>query len=104
MKKHKKYIERSDLKDATHLEVSVSYDKGSICFFTEQSSPRGFYLSVTPVTKSNGSVSFKMFTGIKRLLHEVNRYSDKQFNHAVELSKEFEDELIAAVVAKNKAV
>ena len=102
MKKHDKYIERSDLIDATHLEISVYYDKGGTSYFTGQSSPRGFYLSVKPVTKGNGMIRFTMFTGIKKLLHEVNRYSDKQFRHALELSKNYEDELIAAV-AKNKA-
>ena len=103
MQKYEKYIERSDLRDANHLQVSVFYDKGSMNYFSGQAAPRCFYLSVTPVTKGNGTVSFTMFTGMKRLLHEVNRYTDKQFNHAVELSKACEDELIAAVVNKNKA-
>lgn len=103
MKKQEKYIERSDLKDATHLQISTFYDKGGMNFFNGQTSPRGFYISVTPVTKGNGMVSYTMFTGLKQLLHQVNRYSDKQFRHALELSQNYEDKLIAAVVAKNKA-
>ena len=103
MQKHEKYIEREDLIDATHLQVSVFYDKGGMNYLSGQTSPRGFYLSVTPVTKENRMVSFTMFTGMKRLLHQVNRYTDKQFNHALEISQTYEDELIAAVVAKNKA-
>ena len=55
------------------------------------------------VTKGNGMISFTMFTGTKKLLHEVNRYSDKQFHYAIELSKNYEEGLIASVVAKNKA-
>ena len=103
MKKHEKYIERNDLRDASHLQVSVFYDKGSMNYFSGQAAPRGFYLSVTPVRKGNGVVSYTMFTGLKRLLHQVSRFTDKQFCHAVELSKAYEDELIAAVVEKNKA-
>ena len=103
MQKHEKYIERNDLRDASHLQVSVFYDKGSMNYFSGQSAPRGFYLSVTPVTKGNGTVSFTMFTGMKRLLHDVSRYTDKQFHHAIELSKSYEYELITAVVNKNKA-
>lgn len=103
MQKYEAYIERSDLKDATGLEVSVAYSKGGMSYFSGQVSPRGFYLSVTPVTKGNGMVSFTMFSGIKRLLLEVNRYSDKQFDRAVEMSKAVEGELIAAVVEKNRA-
>ena len=103
MQKHEKYIERDDLIGATHLQVSVFYDKGGVSYFNGQTSPRGFYLSVTPVTRGNGMISYTMFTGLKRLIHEVNRYSDKQFRHALAVSEAYEDELIAAVVAKNKA-
>ena len=102
-KQHKKYIERHDLKGATHLEVSVYYNKGGANYFSGGIIPRGHYVSVTPVTKRNNSISFTMFTGRKRLLFETARYSDKQFANAVEMATGFEDELISAVVAENKA-
>jgi hypothetical protein len=44
-------------------------------------------------------VSFDLFSGIKRLLLQTNRYSAKQFAQAVEMAKDYEDELIAGVVA-----
>jgi len=96
MQKHKEYIERSDLNDATHLEVSVYYTKGG-------TTPRGYYLSVTPVTKSERSVSFAMFSGSSHLLLETKRYTDKQFNRAVDMAKDHRESLIARVVQKNKA-
>ena len=103
MKKHKEYIERSDLKDATHLEVSVYYTKGGANYFSGGTNPRGYYLSVKPVTKSENSVSFVMFTGRSQLLLETNRYSDKQFAKAMEMSKDTRAELIAAVLSESKA-
>ena len=103
MKRHKKYIERNDLNNATHLEVSVSYDKGGANYFSGGTKPRGYYLSVTPVTKSATSISFTMFTGYSRFLLETKRFSEKQFANAIEMAKDYEEELIAAVVAKNKA-
>jgi len=103
MKKHKEYIERSDLKDATHLEVSVYYTKGGANYFSGGTNPRGYYLSVKPVTKSENSVSFVMFTGRSKFLLETNRYSDKQFAKAVEMSRDARTELIAAVLSESKA-
>jgi len=103
MKKHKKYIERNDLKGATHLEVSVYYTKGGANYFAGGTTPRGYYISVIPVTKGNGTVSFVMFTGRKKLLFETARYTAGQFDRAVDMANDVENELIAAVVAENKA-
>ena len=103
MKKHKEYIERSDLKDATHLEVSVYYTKGGANYFSGGTIRRGYYMSVTPVKKSENFVSFVMFTGRSQLLLETNRYSDKQFAKAMEMSKDTRAELIAAVLSESKA-
>ena len=103
MKEQKRYIERHDLKGANHLEVSVYYFKGGTSYFTGQALLRGYYLSIRPVTLERGMVSFNLFSGCKRLLSETKRYSDKQFAKAVEIAKDYEDELIAAVVAENMA-
>ena len=103
MKKHKEYIERNDLKGATHLEVSVYYDKGGANCFSGGMTPRGYYLSVTPVTKGEGTISFTMFSGYSHLLLETQRYSDKQFDRAVDMAREHRESLIAKVVDKNKA-
>ena len=97
MNRHEKYIERDDLKGATHLEVSVYYTKGG------GATPRGYYLSVRPVTKRDGMVSFDLFSGRRQLLFETSRFTAKQFARAVEMAKGMEDELIASVAAENKA-
>lgn len=103
MKEYKRYIEQGNLKNGTHLEVSVFYTKGGMSYFTGQLSPRGYYLSVRPVTLGKGTVSFDLFSGCKRLILEANRYSDKQFAKAVEMSKAFEDEIIATVTFSDAA-
>jgi hypothetical protein len=99
MKEHKRYVERGDLKGANNLEINVYYTKGGMSYFSGQKSPRGYYLSVRPVTLGNGTVSYHLFSGIKRLLLQTNRYSEKQFAQAVEMAKGYENELIASVIA-----
>jgi hypothetical protein len=96
MKRHEKYIEHDGLKDATHLQVSIYYTKGGAI-------KRGYYLTVTPVTVLGNMVRSVFFTGRNKLLLETQRYSAKQFDSAVSLANGYKDELIAAVVAENKA-
>ena len=103
MKKHEHYIERNDLKGATHLQVSVYYTKGGANYLSGGTTSRGFYLSVRPVTKREGSLSFDLFSGRKKFLFETARYTDKQFGRAVKMASVFEDQLIADVAAENKA-
>jgi len=78
MKEQKRYIERNDLKRATHLEVSVYYDMGGKSYFTSQVSPRGYYLSVRPVTLGHHTVGFDIFSGCKRLILETIRAELKE--------------------------
>ena len=103
MKKHEKFIEHGGLKNASHLQVSVYYTKGGSNYFTNNIDRRGYYVSVTPVTKGNGTISYTLFTGRKQLLLESSRYSEKQFAKAVEMSKDFEEELVNIVVTENMA-
>jgi hypothetical protein len=104
MKKHEKFIERDDLKGATHLEVSVYYTKGGRNYFSSGVTQRGFYISVTPITIRGNMTSYAMFSGRKQLLFETARYSDKQLARAVEMAKDVEDDLITAVVSENQAI
>lgn len=103
MKRHERYIERNDLKDATHLEVSVYYTKGGANYFSGGMTPRGYYLAVKPVKKGNGMVSYVLFLGRSRFLFETQRFTAKQLQRAIEVAKGYEDELIASVAAENKA-
>ena len=86
MKEHKEYIKYDNLKDATHLEVKVYYTKGGPSYFSGGITPRGYYLSVIPVTVGESFVRFTAFTGQCQLLLETQRYTDKQFARALEIS------------------
>ena len=103
MRKHEEYLERDDLKDATHLKIEVFYTKGGTNYFSGDATRRGYYLSVTPVTLNKNSVSFTLFSGYKHLLLESKRYTDKQFARAIEMAEEHKEALIDVVIEKNKA-
>ena len=103
MKRHEKYIKRDDLQGANHIEVSVYYTKGGMNYLSGGTTPRGYYVSVRPVTKRDYTVSFDLFAGRRQLLFETARFTAKQFARAIEMAKGFEDGLISAVVAENKA-
>ena len=102
MDRYKKYIERDDLTDATHLEVSVYYTKGGANYFSGGVTRRGYYLSVKPITKGNGMVRYTVFSGCSQLLFETQRFTAKQFANAVEMAKNREEELIGIVVAERE--
>lgn len=99
-----RYIESipcQGLQNATHLDVEVYYSKGGMNCFSGGMIKRGFYLSVTPVTrKGDGMVSFTAFSGIAQLLFETQRYTDKQYDKAIEMSQSVKADLISHVLAK----
>ena len=103
MNKHESYVEHDGLKNATHLQVSVYYSKDGINFLTGEATPRGFYLSVRPVSKGNGTIRFDLFSGQSIFLFGVSRFTSKQFDQAVAMAEELKEDLIAAVVAANQA-
>lgn len=74
---------------ATHLRISLFYKKGGINVFTYENEPRGYYLSLSPVSREerNGVVleSYTAFSGYKTCLHEVTRQTKKQETYALEM-------------------
>ena len=102
MRRHEEYIERDDLAGATHLEINVKYNIGGMNYFSGGVTPRGYYVSVTPVTKRNGSISTVVFSGYSQLIMKANRFSEKQLNIAIEQSKALLPAMIERVVQENK--
>ncbi|MDR3277970.1 MAG: hypothetical protein LBT12_04285, partial [Oscillospiraceae bacterium] len=74
-----------NLKDITHLDVEVYYDKGGASLFSGGVMPRGYRVSVRPVCRKGNSVSFSLFSGTVKFLMPTHRFSQKQFEKAVEL-------------------
>jgi len=80
----------------THIDVEVSYSKDR--------SPRGYYINVSPIKHEGNMKSFIMSSYTSsRLLMKTNRYSDKQFEQAVEFGKTAAPDLVMQVIEKNKA-
>lgn len=87
--------------DVTHLRVEVYYSLGGYNLFTYKQEPRGYYLSVSPVGRSErGSVvmeSYRAFSGTKQLILPVNRKSPKRYETALQLAQESRRKLIDIV-------
>lgn len=87
------------------LEVSIYYDKGGMSMFGSGTTQRGYYISVTPVKIETfdgyTSRSITLFSGLKHLLIEAKRFSEKTLNdiaytHSVKWN-EISDNLVAKV-------
>lgn len=96
-KSYDKYIETTEFPGNTHLQVSVYYSLGGGI------NGRGFYLSITPVTKGNNMISYTLFTGYRQFIMPAKRFSQKQLELAIEKSKEYEQILIDKLKADQKA-
>jgi len=102
--RNKEYIEVAS-GNATHLKVEVYYTKGGMNYFTGTNESRGIYLSVSPVNRNvteSGLVSesFTAFSGIKKHLKDMARFSQKAFDNFV-ASEEDKKHLIEYVCSKN---
>lgn len=106
--KMKKYFElKENEQKNTHLEVEIYYSLGGMNYFTGREEKRGYYLSVSPIAKSNGCISYIGFSGIKSLIKEVGRKSVKAEKEAENIVKNTENgisalnNLVNQVLAKN---
>lgn len=98
----KKYIElKEKTRNATHLKIEVYYNKGGMNYFTYKDEKRGYYIAVSPVEKSGNLESFIAFSGIKQLITEVKRQSEKAYLQAISEGEKLEKNLIDYVCTKN---
>ena len=99
----KKYLPTTT---ATELKVEVYYSLGGFNLGTYREDPRGYWLSITPVNRSeqNGVCyeSVCLGSGLKKFLKETksDRRGGKAEKEAVELACACEDELVKAVCQK----
>jgi hypothetical protein len=91
--------------NGTTFRIEIYYYKGGMDISSFQNQKRGFYLSVTPVKreiKEGYTIDqYMAYSGVKMLLKEVTRYSERVYNEALELGKPKIDELIDFVSLKN---
>jgi len=91
------------LKNGTHIDAEVYYSKGGLNPFSGDTVHRGYYLNVAPVRREGSTMSYTLFAGVMKLLMTTERYSQKQFEQAVELAKAETPGLIGLVLAKELA-
>jgi len=93
--------------DCTHIKVELYYYLGGYNYFTYKEEKRGYYISVTPVSRSERQgytmESVTMFRGVKQLIKEVARKSVKAATEATALAVEAEQRLIE-YVCRNEGV
>ena len=84
-----------------NLKVEVYYSLGGTNWFTYKNEPRGYYLSVTPVDRSDRGgymcESTTLGRGVKKLVKEVSRQSKKAAEEAIILAKACKNDLIQYV-------
>jgi hypothetical protein len=88
-----------------YLKVSIYYDLGGYNYFTYKEKQRGYYISVTPVIRSerNGVIieSITAFTGYFELLEACTRKSKKAELNALEKSNAYKKMMIDYICNKN---
>lgn len=93
-----KYIPAKGHK-VNNLKVELYYSLGGMNYFTYKTEARGYYLSVTPVDRSERPQGFvcestTLGTGIKMLIKEVKRQSPAAAEEAKNLAASQEQRLI----------
>jgi len=92
MKQYKPYKENKELK------IEIYYNKGGMNYFSSKVEKRGYYISVCPVIRTQtGNIiteQYTAFSGIKMIIKETARKSEKAYNEAVEIGTTKIDELI----------
>lgn len=88
---------------SNEIEVSVYYSKGGINYFTGKDERRGLYLSVTPQERTPTSVGYIGFSGIKRFVLEMKKFTPKKLESYVPTDEEV-DEMVKHVIEKNNLI
>ena len=86
-------------KPNTFLKCELYYSLGGLNYFTYKTEPRGYYASVSPVTREdlgNGCImeGYASFTGIKRFLIECQRKGKGAEAKALEVYEQNKQELL----------
>lgn len=97
-----KYYIPIQSKDANYLKVELYYDIGGYNYFTCKETRRGYFLSITPVDRSDKggyfTESITLFRGVKQMILPVDRKSEKSAQTALGLYKKEVRDLIRYVV------
>ena len=91
--------------DINKVRIEVYYNVGGANYFTGRSEARGYYISIQPLKVGKNFTSFTGFTGVKELVEEANRFSQKKLESIAEsISEETFYKLLAWVEARGTIV
>ena len=80
------------------IKIHLYYSKGGMNYYHGKNERRGYYMSVIPVVRIKGegyiSEQCSPHEGVKYMVLEVARKSDKSFSQAEMLMKDHEDKLV----------
>lgn len=99
----KQYIYR-EYKDCNAIEVECNYDLGGMSYFSGERRPRGIYVSISPVGKSQSTTSYQAFSGNTMCVYELKRSSPKILKHYEELISHNAEQLADWFVAGDKEI
>lgn len=77
-------------KDTNCIRIDVSYSLGGHHWATGKMQPRGYYVGVQPMTKTNYGYSFEGFSGYRNPVEEANRFSQKAFEKVATSQKVYD--------------
>lgn len=83
---------------ATHLKVELYYSLGGTNVFTYKDEPRGYYLSVSPVSRKGNWETYVAFTGLKQCILSVKRQTPKKAQEALSKMNDYLQPLIDKVL------
>lgn len=87
--------------NANVVTVDLYYAKGGMNYFTGDVEKRGLKLSVIPEFVSKHSRSYTGFSGIKRHVKDLNRFSQKALDN-FEVDTELVEAMVNHVLVKNQ--
>ena len=81
-------------KEKTFLKCELYYSLGGMNYFTGKTEARGYYVSVSPVERSNGWESYTAFSGWKKCVVECARKGKKAEAKALEVYEAAKQEML----------
>lgn len=97
----KKYLAvKPNASKITHIKLEVFYSLGGMNMFTYRNEERGYYISATPVERTDRYEMTTAFSGIKQCIIPCSRKSAKREAEA-EKTADFKDILLSVLNRNN---
>ena len=98
----KKYVKLQENPERRNnfIKIYVYYDLGGYNYFTHREKPRGYYITVVPVTRDGVCESFTAFTGCTELLTPCARKGKKAEADALQKAPVYEKMMVDAICKK----